>query len=183
MKFEDLKWKESSYIIGFIVLLALGVFLSFLKEYPLSFFCVTLGFAILSIGLAFNAIDIANDSNKKMEALANLNFIEKHAMLQQYINEFKCQNFDNIHKCELDLKATLEIKDWIDPEKKEKLIKDVIKLIGGGLSNQYYFDLERVKPFLKEILETSLKFNLKTNELNILKKHLMNLKQKSPSVE
>lgn len=140
----------------------------------------SIGLAIVPFGVAIISIGVSTRSDEKMTALAELNFVEKHAMLQQYINEFKYQNFDNIHRCKLDLKATLEIKDWIDPEKKEKLIKDVIKLIGGALSNQYYFDLERVKPFLKEILETSLKFNLKTNELNILKKHLIKLKQKTP---
>ena len=179
--FSFLKWL-------FLMLAILSIFGPTIARYTgvetkLPYFSMVLAFLSLAIAclsgeIAQKSLKLAKDSDKKMKSLANLNFVEKHAKLQQYINEFKHQNFDNIRRCKLDLEAILEIKDWIASEKKEKLIKDVIKLIGGALSNQYYFDLERVKPLLKEILETSLKFNLKTNELNILKKHLMNLKQK-----
>jgi hypothetical protein len=83
IKIEDLKWKESSYILGFIVLLGLGVFLTFLKEYPLAFFCVTLGFAILSVGLAFKAIDIAKESDKRIKYLEKKEIHRKLLMFQE----------------------------------------------------------------------------------------------------
>ena len=118
-----------------------------------------------------------------MSALTNLNFVEKRAMLQQYIKEFKNNNFDNIKRCKLDIEALIEIKDWISPKKKERLINDVIKLINGAITNefyQYYFDFKSVNPTFVEILDITLGFNIKTNDLNKLKKRVMKLTYKKP---
>jgi len=83
IKYEDLKWKESSYIIGFSILLTLGVILTIYKENQIAFFCVTLGFAILSVGLGFKALDIAKkskeialDSDEKMKSIVTGDFFD-----------------------------------------------------------------------------------------------------------
>ena len=134
IKFEDLKWEESSYIIAFIGLLALGIVLTFLKEYPLAFFFVTLGFAILSVGLAFKAIDIAKkskeialDSDEKMKVITKDVFLaigriigDRRLELQKKFNQLEIMEKNESYKNTLiyklykqDFKDSLSYSIWV----------------------------------------------------------------------
>lgn len=153
MNFEDLKWKESSYIIGFIILLILGTILSIYKEYSLAFFLVTLGFAILSIGLAFKAIDIANESNKKMEANANESFLkiwdtfgDKRIL---FLNQIRNRNLSSTEymawKCETYMDRAFDLMET-----------SKIKLENRKKMYNVYFNLLKQFPWQGRIIDSVL---------------------------
>ncbi len=99
IKFEDLKWKESSYIIGFIILLVISVFLAFLGDFQFVSFLTPLAFAILSVGLAFKAIDIAKESDKRVNSIANDNFLRVTGELEDRRIEMNFhENFVQFHR-------------------------------------------------------------------------------------
>ena len=87
------------------------------------------GFTLVAIGLAACAISLAFSSDEKMIALTNLNFTEKHAMMQTYIQDFN----NRAEQCKLDFEAAIEVKEWASPEKKKEYIEDLIKLINTRL--------------------------------------------------
>ncbi len=94
---------------------------------------MAIGLSLISIGIACHAVVISNKSDEKMIALTNLNFTEKHAMMQIYIQDFKRQDYNRAEQCKLDFEAAIEVKEWASPEKKEEYIEDLIKLINTRL--------------------------------------------------
>lgn len=139
MKFEDLKWKESSYIIAFIVLLFLGLFLVLQESSPVGFSFVTLGFAILSVGLAFKAIGIAKESDKKMEANANESFLkiwdtfgDKRIL---FLNQIRNRDLSSTEymawKCKTYMDRAFDLMETskIKLENRKKMYKDYFNLL------------------------------------------------------
>ena len=165
IKLEDLKWKESSYIIWLILLLVLGLFLSFLKEYTVAFFFVTLGFAIFTIGLSFKAIYISKESDEKMKAIANADFIELIEKIWDYSDECSIKENDdvqsyhsrnNILKWRINIKRANVLKKWADVDKQKALGIALEKLLkefpwkSNLLTNK---DIEHMMDICKDIVE------------------------------
>lgn len=87
-------------------------------------------------------------------------------MIHEYIRKMRKKEYDFLNRCKTDLESSLELKDRVSNEKKEELIDAVIKLIEIALKDE-----KELEGFL-EILDVSMKFNVKIKELKILKNQL-----------
>jgi len=160
---------EIYYTIVGTILMISGTFFLFFISPPI-------GLAILSIAIAGSSYYLATQSSKQMTALTNLNFVEKHAMMQAYINKIKYGKKDVspeiLKRCKLDLEAALQIKDWVHKKHQEKLevfVDDFIDLINVTLQKNLS---NEVKVILREMLDIGSNFNIKTDELKALKEQV-----------
>lgn len=80
---------------------------------------IPIGISIISIAIAIHSIilskqskNIAISSDKKMQSLTELNFIEKNAMLESYISDYT-GNHPPIKKLIRDLEAAFQVVYWV----------------------------------------------------------------------
>ena len=79
------KWWKKYLYAGFLLIIG-GVAGSIIfNDISFGIILVPLGIGIFSIGLGFLSVTIANESDKKMTALAELDFLEKNAMMHEYM--------------------------------------------------------------------------------------------------
>ncbi len=160
---------EIYYIVAGTLLMIFGIVILFLIN-------PSIGLAILSISIAAFSYNLAIQSSRQMTALTNLNFVEKQAMMQAYINKIKYGtkdvNIEILKRCKLDLEATIEIKDWAYKKNQDKLglyVDDFIDLINVTLQKNLS---DEIKVILREMIDIANNFNIKGDELNTLKERV-----------
>lgn len=115
-----------------------------------------IGFGVGAIGLGVGiySTGVARDSDKKMNSLANLQFYEKMAVIESYMqaaaesyvppndesrNAFASRIFD-------DIKGAKQLSQYVDPKLKEELDNKIEKLITRTLNLKPYVELvERLR--------------------------------------
>lgn len=158
------EWTRNLCMILAVILVITG-YVSYIidrSSFAIVQWTFSISLAILSSGIAVHSIVIAKESDEKMKALTNLNFIEKHAMMQQYIRSFKKRSFACIDQCKLDLEATIEVKKWASEDRKEEYIKDLINLKEIALKKNIP---KKHKKTLESMLETALEFGIEKDKL------------------
>ena len=120
------------------------------------------GFAFFSATIAMYAVSLAFSSEEKMIALTNLNFTEKHAMMQVYIKNFNNNDFKSVKECELDFEAAMEVKKWASKKRKEAYIYDLIKLIDIRLKHTPKQDEQTIEVTLVNIINKAIDSKIPT---------------------
>jgi len=159
-KYKILKWIFGTAALLFVI----SAFINFwFGKGDIQSINAQFGFALFPIGIAAYAVSLAFSSEEKMIALTNLNFIEKHAVIQDRISEFKNQNYNNVEKCKLDFEAAIEVKEWASPEKKEEYIEDLIKLIETRLrTHTQKENKQTVEEILISMIDKAIASNMTT---------------------
>ena len=180
--------------IGIVVLFFGPLFAVYIHENAFVFPLISYGIGLISIGIACHSLgmarkakEIANSSDNKMTALAELTFVEKNAMIRKYINDFEdiktaskkgniIKDKNDIEKIKngikrfiLDLKAAFKVISWIEEGTNKKFIDDFIELTKIVLDKSVFrhFD-ETDKSDYNDILEDSKKSKLRVDEIEIL---------------
>ena len=90
-------------------------------------FCtlVSLGLGFIGIGFSIAGYNISQSSNERMEALTNLNYYEKMAMLEGYKSKYAIHTTDaikrDLEKVHYDIKAVTALRKWMGSEKIKEL--------------------------------------------------------------
>jgi hypothetical protein len=120
-----------SGILGFVFII-LGMYMysvngtkEWWNDRQLGLAFIPIGISIISIAIAIHSIilskqskDIAISSDKKMQSLTELNFVEKNAMLESYISEYT-GNRPSIKKLIRDLEAAFQVVYWLESGESE----------------------------------------------------------------
>jgi len=146
-------------------LLFISAFINFWwGKFDLKSINTQLGFTLVALGFAACAISLSFSSEEKMKALTNMSFIEKHAMMQEYIEEFNKNYFNGVKKCKLDFEASIEVKEWASLERKEEYIKDLIKLIEIRLNPSLKQNEQIIDETLIDIIDKAVNSKIPTKE-------------------
>lgn len=131
---------------------------------------MTFGIGCFSLGFAFLSIGIAKESDKKMIALAELNFVEKNATILSYIRIKEDLNNDDIRRIIRDLEAAFKVENWVDNKITMKnFIDSLIELTGILLDKNILQTIEpSFKNDYKKILESSKKYKHRIDEIEVL---------------
>ena len=119
---------------------------------------ISWGVALVSIGIAVYAIGISKGSDERMQAMANLEFYEKMAMVQQYTVDLSQPDTDQWNKAYAnkifyDLKGAKQLEEWVkDPEIAKMLHDGIQTLIDQALAGQKHEHL------IKRLQETKKDF-------------------------
>lgn len=84
---------------------------------------------IISITISIVAIWIAFISDERIKSIATSNFIEKRAMLEQYIFSLERDEIFNYKRLIADLEASLTLKDYCKKEEIKKFINALRRFI------------------------------------------------------
>lgn len=113
----------------------------------------------------------------RIEALANLEFNEKLAVMAGYKKNVLEGKDINIEKIKNDFLAVSNLKKWVDPEKREKLIVNyILPIIANTLEKENVIINHAEAEVLNEIIETALEYNIEIDKLKKLKKKLLSCK-------
>ncbi len=130
---------------------------------------------ILSLAVSGIAFWFALKSDKKMQAIADLNFDEKLAMFAHYLDEARHNvSVQLLERMRNDFFAVSNLHKYASKIKKERLIKDyLIPLIRLLIANE---DLSRECMIpLNEIIEKALQYNIDSNNIQNFKEQLRGL--------
>lgn len=165
MNYKPVGW--SIMLIGIFVLI-LGTILVVIYLPSFNQIALTISFAIMSFGLAVYSIGSAYSSNKKMTALAELNFVEKNATICNYIVNVELKVGD-IERIIRDLEAGYKVIEWVKDDKtKINYIDALINLTKHLLDNKILQNVgESFKKDYKKILEDSKRFKHRVNDIEI----------------
>ncbi len=134
---------------------------------------------IYNLGLSTNPEQrVLADSLRVMmgrtEALANLNFDEKLAVMawnKQAIH--KATDFQFLEQMRNDFKAASHLKQWVDPRKKEELIVNyILPIIEHATASEKVRNDKSKVGFLREIMNIDLDYNIEVKMINSFKKQL-----------
>lgn len=118
------------------------------------------GLAIFGIGTGFIGLGVARKSDKRMQAMANLEFYEKIAVVKSYLQKV-IQSIDpndpkakeaHADRIYYDIKGARQLKEWVkDPEIEEILNNEIQSLLDKVLEGQTYEHLiKRLQQIQKE---------------------------------
>jgi c-di-AMP phosphodiesterase-like protein len=125
---------------GIVLLIVIFILIVIGKSPDISF--VGIMFALFSVGLALIAISLSLHSDERMTAMANLEFYEKMAMVQQYIMDMSKNEPDEWNKAYADkifydLKGAKQLEKWVKDPNIAKMFNDEIQiLIDKALAGQ-----------------------------------------------
>lgn len=108
-----------------------------------------LGLAIFGIGTGFISLSIANSSDDRMIAMANLKFYETMAVAQLYIQNLSQPNSDEWNRAyadriHYDLKGATELEEWVkDPTLISEFNNTIQSLLDKTLEGQKHEHLAR----------------------------------------
>ena len=133
---------------------------------------ISMPIAITSMGISIIAIAIASKSERRMEALTNLNFYEKMAMLEGYKIDLKddpSKGLENSKKCKYDIAAVAELKEWADYKKVKELkgkIREIREISQKIIEDDPSKDTEgSYAGLIEEIYESSLEIDPENDAL------------------
>ncbi len=114
---------------------------------------------------------------KRTEALANLNFDEKIAVMAHNKEEIKGEvGFRFIERVRNDFIAASHLKEIVDPSKREELITNyMIPIIENAIQNNKLISDYPKARMLEQIIEIALEYNVEKDILKNFKKKLLNL--------
>lgn len=132
---------------------------------------ISMGIALISIGISKDSKQIAEESDKKMTALAELNFVEKNATIYSYIININRIEINDIKRIIRDLEAAFKVVIWVkDIKTKKNFIDALIELTELLLEKKILQNVkESIKVVYRELLEDSKRFEYKVNKIDILK--------------
>jgi hypothetical protein len=143
-------------LIAAITIFVFGIFvvlssyqLEMWSKIPWDIRAVGLGTGFLSISIGFLALYVSNISDRRMKAMAKLEFYEKMAMVQQYIMDMSRTDPDTYtynkayaDRIFYDLKGAKQLEDWVkDPEIIKMLSDGIQKLMNKVLAEQKHENL------------------------------------------
>ena len=104
------------------------------------------GAGITSIGLGCLAIWMSIKSDGKMTSIANLEFHEKGAMIQEYETYFR-NNFDvtKFERFKWDLEALAHVARWANKEKRASVCRSVDTILGSVDKKATKDGIERIR--------------------------------------
>lgn len=133
---------------------------------------ISIGLGILSFIISIIAIIIAIKSDRKMKAIANLEYDEKLAIMASHSEKVKTEdNLASIERIKHDLSAVSNLRKYADRGKKEALIENYIIPILDRVLNRGDVSGERAV-VIAEIIDIALEFNIATEGLKDLRKRL-----------
>jgi len=147
---ERKEWREKTLIVVAIFLVVGGLVLMSLSQ------CTTdldrkiafigSGAGITSIGIAFLGAWMGRKSDNKMKAIANLEFDEKGAMMEEY-EAFFSNNFDKgkFERFRWDLEAIAHVAKWAAKDKRDRVSESVNRIAGTVSSSVTKDSLDRIK--------------------------------------
>ena len=121
------------FVIVMFILILTG------KQPDISFLSVAL--ALFSLGLALVSITLSLRSYDRTEAMANLEFYEKIAVIENYITAAKSKQSVVVEAIYNDIKGAKQLKKYVDPEIEQKLDNKIQELIGIASQDALYGDL------------------------------------------
>ena len=147
--------KEKVEIAGYVCwAIGLGLLVASLPcfsfDTQIRIYLITFGIAIFGIGTGFIGLGEAKKSDKRMQAMANLEFYEKIAVIESYLESVirKTEQANPeverayANRIYYDIKGAKQLKEWVkDPEIKETLNKETQKLLDKLLEGQKYENL------------------------------------------
>ena len=116
--------------------------------------------AILALGIAVKSGEIAEESDKRMKAMANLEFYEKMAVIDAYTSDIGKEPEAYANRIYHDIRGALELKEYVEPAIKDKLdekikaMKDIVDKMPEGHPYRELL-LDRLKRLLEEGSEAS----------------------------
>lgn len=177
-------------IIGIFILFN-GAIASFNHQYTETSVLVTVGLGLISIGIAFISLNLANESDKKMRAISELNFVEKNAMIYGYIDNLeglkdsqimavpssttdnKTVSNDILKKMIRDLDSALIVIDYISEETRNKFLYAFRSFSKAIKDHVIAFKDDDIKDYLRIIgLVERYQFEDKEKAIDNLKKIL-----------
>lgn len=104
------------------------------------------GAGIAAIGVGFLGAWIAQKSDDKMRAIANLEFDEKGAMMEEY-EAFFSKNFDKVkfERFRWDLEAIAHVAKWAAKDKRGRVSESVDRIAAPLGSSVTKDSLDRIK--------------------------------------
>ena len=135
------------------------------------------GIGVLSIGIAFHSADIANKSDKKMTALAELNFIEKNATICSYIACSEEIEIKDVKRIIRDLEATFKVVNWVkDGKTKENFIDAFIELTDILEDKKKFEEFEKPdKEDYIKLIENAKRFDYRIKNLEDHRRKILKL--------
>jgi len=136
-------------LIAAIGLFCLGVF-SILSSYQLEIWAripwdiraVGLGTGFISISVGFLALYVSRISDRRMKAMANLEFYEKIAVVENYIAAVKSRTPVVAKSIKHDLIAAKQLNNYVDSKIKNALDEKIDELKKeANIDSQKYTDL------------------------------------------
>ncbi len=135
-------------LIAAIVLLFITMVLTILHIPTLIWLGIVLG--LFSLGLGATALGSSAHSDKRMQAIADLEFDEKLATMSRYLEEHQRYGrfYDDVY---FDIRATLRLEKWASDQSKKDFKEDFQKVIDLAGSKGINTELaERFKKLWKE---------------------------------
>lgn len=134
-------------------------------------------FWVLAVGISFIAIVISIMSDRRMRALANLEFDEKLSVLVGYKRKAEMDKDLNIEKTKHNFRAVSNLKKWIDPRRKKELIADyIIPIIENALEKEDIIRNYAKAKALDEMIEIATGYHVESEKLKTLRKKLLSYK-------
>ncbi len=140
--------------IVFIVLGVLTMSVSLLAAVEHQVGILGAGAGISSIGLGCLAIWLSIKSDDKMTSIANLEFDEKGAMMQEYETYFT-HNFDEakFEQFKWDLEAIAHVAKWSDEDKQERLSRSLDAIAASVTGKATEDSIRRIRFLSSKIKE------------------------------
>ena len=144
----------------------------------------TVGLALIALGLAVYTLGIGVKSEMKMRALAELNFVEKNAMIFGYLAGKEKPEENRLKRTIRDLEAGFKVIDWVkDTDTKNNFIDAFIELSGKIKNdlkepiNKNIPDIQKFVKVLIDLLEKSKKFDPENEKLKALEELICDFKK------
>ncbi|MBA7499438.1 hypothetical protein ES704_02182 [subsurface metagenome] len=115
-----------------------------------------LGIGIISVSIASLAMNISLNSDKKVTAIADMQFYDKMAVIQTYLMKISPEDSDEYNRAYADrifydLKAAKQLEKWVSsPEIAKMLDGEIQNLMDKTLSGQKYEHLVKRLQQVKE---------------------------------
>ncbi len=120
-------------------------------DFQLRVYLSASGLAIFGIGTGFIGLGVARKSDKRMAAMASLEFYEKIAVIENYINYIRSGPNVVSEAIYNDIKAAKQLKRYVKPEVEEELNRKIQELIDIALQGSPYGNLvSRLQDVQKE---------------------------------
>jgi len=135
MEYENYNWNTITKYTGIIIMIIALIFVMlFFKTH--GSLEATIAFGFISLGIALFSLGIAGESDEKMNAIANVKFMEtadafeqmKNMILRQR-NRYSGTRSYLIWKCRKQLEQAEKLKKWVDSKPQEDLAKYYMYLV------------------------------------------------------
>lgn len=118
------KFKDKLSIVSEHVFLGCAIFL-IVMGLVVSLWQLALGVSIVSVGVAGFGIWIATKSDRRMKAIANLEFNEKIAVVEHYLHNVGDNKTVSARAIGYDIRAALELQRWVEPNLEKQLWQSI----------------------------------------------------------